>query len=111
MRPAKSGGDPARPGPRRRLRTEQATERAIKAQEARDRRYAAVEALALELARALDSAAERQDPYATAQLCKPYLEVLRELRMTPKSAPPSSTDGSLDALLAALSTPTVRDPA
>lgn len=70
-----------------------------------DPRYAAVEALAREVGRAVDVAGAKRDPYAVAQLTPRLLDVLSALHLTPASnTAPESEDG-LAELLADLARP------
>jgi hypothetical protein len=91
---------------RGRGRTEQAVTRSLTSRQREDR-YAAIEALALAVGRAVDGAVADADPYAVAQLSPRLLELLAELRLTPGSIEGAS-DGVAE-LLAAISAPTVGD--
>lgn len=64
--------------------------------------------LALANAQALDLALWQRKPYAVAQLTGPYLDVLRELRLTPASREVAADDKIL-AALADFGTPAVRN--
>ncbi|MCP3756031.1 hypothetical protein [Streptomyces sp. TBY4] len=80
--------------------------RASRAGERPDPRWAAVEALARTLGRALDGAAAGGEVYAVVQLSGRLLGVLRELGLTPASTTGTAEDDALAALLADLSVPT-----
>jgi len=64
--------------------------------------------LALANAQAIDLALWQRKPYAVAQLTGPYLDVLRELRLTPASREVAADDKIL-AALADFGTPAVRN--
>lgn len=64
--------------------------------------------LALANAQAIDLALWQRKPYAVAQLTGPYLDVLRELRLTPASREVAADDKIL-AALESFGTPAVRN--
>ncbi|MFJ2869818.1 hypothetical protein [Streptomyces sp. NPDC087298] len=95
------GGDPYAPEKRTVGRVEAAVSRQVRAvrRTGADPARAGVEAIARELARAMDTAGARLDPYAVAQVTPKLLDVLD--RLTPKDA----EGDDLADLLADLSTP------
>lgn len=72
-----------------------------------DPKLAGIEALARELGRSLDVAAEKQQLYAVAPLSKRLLETLESLHLLPP--PPVEREDPIMELLRELSNPSVLD--
>ncbi|OAR25826.1 hypothetical protein A8W25_09840 [Streptomyces sp. ERV7] len=84
--------------------------RAARHGEKADARYGALEALALTLARGIDGATEAADALNVARLSRPLMDVLRELRLTPASAPTPGGDRTvLDEWIRHMTTPVYTD--
>ncbi|MEU5215952.1 hypothetical protein AB0G79_07100 [Streptomyces sp. NPDC020807] len=76
-----------------------------------DRRFVAVEAVALTLGRALDGASERGDGQQVGRLSRYLMEALRELRLTPATAADGSgPEDTWEAFARAMATPEVVYP-
>lgn len=88
-------------------RVEQATARAVEAARLDDVDQAGA-ALAVELARAVDVASTRKDPYGVATAARELRETLTRLRLDPASRESTGTNGDL-SWLDALG-PTVPEP-